>query len=51
MKDAAKNKKFVLKLKKPKAISGENQNWFDPFYEAGTQKEQDRLLFSSPEVT
>ncbi len=50
MKDAAKNKKFVLKLKKPKKISGEKQNWFDPFYQAGTQKENDRLLFSSPEV-
>jgi len=38
--------KTVLKLKKPRAISGEAQNWFDPFYGPGSQKELDRKIFS-----
>lgn len=35
-----------LKLKKPKAISGENRNWFETAYLPGSQKMKDRLLFS-----
>jgi hypothetical protein len=38
--------KDTLKLKKPKAISGEDENWFEPFYKAGSQKERDRKIFS-----
>jgi phosphatidylserine/phosphatidylglycerophosphate/cardiolipin synthase-like enzyme len=39
-------KKHVLKLQKPRAISGQNQNWFDPYYRDGSQKEKDRQLFA-----
>jgi phosphatidylserine/phosphatidylglycerophosphate/cardiolipin synthase-like enzyme len=39
-------KKSVLKLQKPKAISGADQNWFEPFFRPGSQKELDRKLFS-----
>jgi len=35
----------VLKLKKPKAISGEAA-WFEPYYVEDSQKEKDRTLFS-----
>lgn len=38
--------KKVLKLQKPKKISGADHNWFEPFYQAGSQKEQDRKIFS-----
>ena len=41
-----KIQKDALKLKKPKAISGEDENWFEPFYKAGSQKERDRKIFS-----
>lgn len=41
-------KKFVLKLQKPKAISGAKTNWFESAYGAGSQKAKDRLLFSAP---
>ena len=43
---ATEVKKDVLKLRKPKTISGENQNWFEPFYRSGSQKERDRKLFA-----
>ncbi|MFL6541246.1 MAG: phospholipase D-like domain-containing protein [Chthoniobacterales bacterium] len=39
-----------LKLKKPKAISGEKRNWFETSYFAGSQKMKDRLLFSGAGV-
>jgi len=35
----------VLKLQKPKAISGESA-WFEPYYVDESQKEKDRTLFS-----
>ncbi|MBA8899508.1 phospholipase D-like domain-containing protein [Phyllobacterium sp. P30BS-XVII] len=35
-----------ITLKKPKAISGEANAWFDKFYVAGSQRERDRLTFS-----
>ena len=38
--------KDELKLRKPKAISGEDENWFEPSYKAGSQKERDRKIFS-----
>ncbi|MDB6026378.1 MAG: hypothetical protein JWM68_2601 [Verrucomicrobiales bacterium] len=38
--------KDVLKLKKPRSISGEDMNWFEPFYKSGSQREKDRRLFS-----
>lgn len=38
--------KVVIKLQKPKAISGAKANWFEPFYAAGSQKEKDRKIFS-----
>lgn len=37
---------FVLKLRKPKAISGANENWFEAFYKPGSQKEKDRKIFA-----
>jgi phosphatidylserine/phosphatidylglycerophosphate/cardiolipin synthase-like enzyme len=43
---AAKGALNVLKLQKPKTISGEAKNWFEPFYLAGSQKEKDRKIFS-----
>ena len=42
----AKKKPETLKLQKPKAISGKDQNWFEPFYKPGSQKEKDRKIFS-----
>jgi phosphatidylserine/phosphatidylglycerophosphate/cardiolipin synthase-like enzyme len=57
MKDAADKKKagepgqkFALKLQKPKAIVPAKQNWFEPYYVPGSQKEKDRQLFSAPEI-
>ncbi len=41
-----KAKEDPLKLKKPKAISGAEENWFEPSYKAGSQKEKDRKIFS-----
>ncbi len=41
-----KAKDDALKLKKPKAISGADENWFEPIYKAGSQKEKDRQIFS-----
>jgi phosphatidylserine/phosphatidylglycerophosphate/cardiolipin synthase-like enzyme len=38
--------KKVLKLQKPKAISGAKENWFESFYRPASQKEIDRKLFS-----
>jgi phosphatidylserine/phosphatidylglycerophosphate/cardiolipin synthase-like enzyme len=38
--------KDVLKLKKPKAISGAAENWFERIYKAGSQAERDRKIFS-----
>jgi len=38
-------KKDPLVLRKPTAISGKPP-WFPDYYKAGSQKEQDRLLFS-----
>ena len=35
-----------LKLRKPKAISGEKENWFESVYKAGSQKERDRKIFA-----
>ncbi len=49
-KSGAKARKDVMKLQRPKAISHEKENWFDPFYRPGSQKEKDRQLFSAPEV-
>jgi phosphatidylserine/phosphatidylglycerophosphate/cardiolipin synthase-like enzyme len=43
---AADNKPEVITLQKPKAISGAKTSWFDRFYVANSQLEQDRLLFS-----
>ena len=49
---AAKKKAPPLTLQKPKAIVPANKtNWFESSYVTGSQKEQDRLLFSAPEVT
>lgn len=45
MKEAG-DKPEVITLQKPKAISGAKTSWFDRFYAAGSQLEQDRLLFS-----
>lgn len=42
----AKNTPNALVLQKPKAISKKAQNWFEPFYKAGSQKEKDRKIFS-----
>jgi len=38
-------KRDSLKLRKPRAISGEPA-WFEEYYVAGSQKERDRLLFA-----
>jgi hypothetical protein len=35
-----------LKLQKPRAISGADENWFESAYKAGSQKERDRKIFS-----
>jgi hypothetical protein len=35
-----------LTLQKPKAISHKAANWFEPYYKAGSQKENDRMLFA-----
>ncbi|WP_338285596.1 phospholipase D-like domain-containing protein [Luteolibacter sp. LG18] len=43
-KSAARNR--VLKLQKPKAISGKSANWFESHYQPDSQKEKDRRLFS-----
>jgi phosphatidylserine/phosphatidylglycerophosphate/cardiolipin synthase-like enzyme len=45
MQGAEGAKKKTLKLRKPKAITGE-ANWFESYYVAGSQKAKDRELFS-----
>jgi phosphatidylserine/phosphatidylglycerophosphate/cardiolipin synthase-like enzyme len=42
-----KGKPDPLTLQKPKAISLKAANWFEPYYKAGSQKENDRLLFAA----
>lgn len=42
----ATNTPKVITLQKPKAISGAQTSWFDRYYVANSQVEQDRLLFS-----
>jgi phosphatidylserine/phosphatidylglycerophosphate/cardiolipin synthase-like enzyme len=37
----------VLKLRKPKSMTGEPRNWWESSYVPNSQREQDRLLFSS----
>jgi hypothetical protein len=44
-KKTAKQTEKELTLAKPKAISGE-ANWFERYYKAGTQDQNDRQLFS-----
>ncbi len=39
----------ILKLRKPKKISGANENWFESSYVAGSQKENDRKIFAGTE--
>jgi hypothetical protein len=41
-----KEKPPPLTLQKPKAISHRSENWFEPYYKTGSQKEKDRLLFA-----
>jgi phosphatidylserine/phosphatidylglycerophosphate/cardiolipin synthase-like enzyme len=41
-----KEKPPPLTLQKPKAISHKSENWFEPYYKTGSQKEKDRLLFA-----
>ena len=41
-----KEKPPPLTLQKPKAISHKSENWFEPYYKIGSQKEKDRLLFA-----
>jgi phosphatidylserine/phosphatidylglycerophosphate/cardiolipin synthase-like enzyme len=43
---SSKKKKVVIKLQKPKAISGAKANWFESSYVSGSQKEKDRKIFS-----
>lgn len=43
---SSKKKKVVIKLWKPKAISGTKANWFESNYVPGSQKEKDRKIFS-----
>ena len=43
--EAARN--FVLKLRKPKAISGSKKSWFDAYYVSESLREKDRILFGS----
>ena len=43
---SSKKKKVVIKLQKPKAISGAKTNWFESSYVPGSQKEKDRKIFS-----
>jgi phosphatidylserine/phosphatidylglycerophosphate/cardiolipin synthase-like enzyme len=45
MQGAEGAKKKTLKLRKPKAITGQ-ANWFESYYVAGSQKAKDRELFS-----
>ncbi len=42
----AKEKPPPLTLQKPKAISHKSENWFEPYYKTGSQKQNDRLLFA-----
>jgi len=46
MMQQAENRPDVLRLEKPIAISGAGQPWFAKFYEAGGEREKDRLIFS-----
>lgn len=48
-KSKKKSARIVIKLKKPKSITGMKSNWFDPYYVAGSQKEKDRRLFAGTE--
>ena len=48
-KSKKKSARIVIKLRKPKAITGAKSNWFDPYYIAGSQKEKDRRLFAGTE--
>lgn len=41
-----KGKPDPLTLQKPKSISHKAATWFEPYYKAGSQKENDRLLFA-----
>ena len=45
-KGASNQKKVVIKLQKPKAISRAKSNWFESYYVAESQKEKDRKIFS-----
>jgi len=48
---AAKKKLPPLTLQKPKAlVPASKANWFESSYVPGSQKAQDRMLFSAPEV-
>ena len=43
---SSKMTRVVIKLRKPKAISGARTNWFESSYVPGSQKEKDRRIFS-----
>lgn len=49
--DEAGDRAADLRLQKPIAISGAQEPWFAKFYQPGSQRERDRLIFSGTGTT